>query len=81
MSEHADQRLPSRAAVEKILEDLLIDQISRENAAAWARPYALGEIADREEVRDLAAWDALSSLALCDLKQPDTGVYMYKSRQ
>lgn len=65
------------AAVEKILDDLLIDRISRENTAAWARPYAMGEIADQEEVRDLAAWDALSSLALCDLKQPDAGVYKY----
>ena len=77
MSARAEDSLPSRAAVVQKLEDLLADRISRETAAAWARPFALGEVGEPADVDDMPAWDALSSIAMCATKDPKHGEYLY----
>lgn len=72
----SEERLPPRSIVERKLRDLLADRITREIAAEWARPFALGDVAEHADLTDIPSWDALSSLAICDLKHSNGG-YMY----
>lgn len=65
---------PTRADVERKLLELLEGEVSREGVTAWAS--RLLERAEDVRVTDSGAWSALSSLAVCDGKQPD-GSYMY----
>lgn len=74
--DRSEERLPPRRIVERKLEDLLAERITQEAAAEWARPYALGDVAEHAELTDIPSWDALSSLAMCDGKHSD-GSYMY----
>lgn len=65
---------PARVDVEQKLLGLLEGKVKREYVTAWA-----GRLLERAEdvhVTDSGAWSALSSLAMCDGKQPD-GSYMY----
>lgn len=73
------EQLPARSVIELKLEDLLAGRISREEVAGWARPYALGEKAEREDPKDIPAWEALTSLAMSDTKDPDDGGYLYNN--
>lgn len=67
------EQFPARSAVERKLTDLLEGRISRSEAAAWAWPL----VADNQpRVTDFAAWDALTSISMCDGKHPD-GTCMY----
>lgn len=75
--DRSEEPLPPRSMVERKLEDLLADRITPEEAAKWARPYALGEIAERTDPTDIPSWESLSSLAMCDVKDPDDGGYLY----
>ena len=68
--------LPPRNVIERKLEDLLADRMTRETVAAWASPFALGEVAEKSDLTDIPAWDALTSLAMCDGRHSD-GSYMY----
>lgn len=56
-----------------MLEDLLDDRKSPEEVAAWAWPFVEQ---DHEPVTDFPAWDALTSLSMCDGKHAD-GSRMY----
>lgn len=75
--DRSERSLPSRAIVDRKLEDLLADRITREQAAAWAQPYALGKVSEQAELTDMPAWEALSSIAMCDTKDPKHGEYLY----
>lgn len=74
--ERSEEKLPPRSVVERKLEDLLADRVTPEAAAEWARPYALGDVAENADLTDIPSWDALSSLAMCDGKHSN-GSYMY----
>lgn len=74
--DRSEEQLPPRSIVERKLEELLAGRITRETVAEWARPYALGDVAEHADLTDIPSWDALSSLAMCDGKHSD-GNYMY----
>ena len=73
----SEEKLPPRSVVERKLEDLLAEKVTREIVSAWARPYALGDVAEHEDVTDIPSWEALTSLAMCDVKDPNDGGYLY----
>ena len=77
--DRSEEKLPSRKFVERKLEDLLSGRISREEAAEWARPYALGKIAEHDSPKDVPSWEALTALAMSDVKDPDDGGYLYNN--
>lgn len=73
MSYHESPPEPSRAEVEKVLEDLAEGRCSKEQAADWAVRWV---IADNPDVEDEAIWAALNALASADSKiEPE--VYFY----
>lgn len=75
--DRSEEELPPRSIVERKLEDLLAGRITPEAAAEWARPYALGDVAERADLTDIPSWEALTSLAMSDVKDPDDGGYLY----
>jgi protein-disulfide isomerase len=50
---------PSREEVERKLQDLIAERITREDASAWA---SLWVTADNHGIEDDAVWDAVSAL-------------------
>lgn len=73
MSDRSESEFPQRNLVEKRLEDLLHDRITREEAAAWAWPLVSE---DHPRLTDIPAWDAVTSLSMCDGRH-SSGDYMY----
>lgn len=71
-----DEGFPPRGAVERKLQDLLSGRIAREGASAWAAELALE---GHPRVTDMAAWDALSALAMSDGKDADDDGYLYNN--
>ena len=61
---------PIRDEVRKLLTGLAEGTVTRDEAAAWARPWLAEEAGD---VQDEAVWDTIDALSAADSASPDQG--------